>query len=188
MEEIEITYNKDRTDFVNQIDVYEDEIWNLTINLSTRQSDALVAVSEAYDFKRDLINQAIAARTISLENIVNLIHLKKEAYRQDFLVYSAMIEKERSRLISACELAGASCAGHDISSSIWTNWNAAISCVSEMESFKSIGIYFGCDQEASVYQEHYTSLIGGLSDDELNALSRMTTSPRYDSILKKVFD
>jgi DNA repair exonuclease SbcCD ATPase subunit len=164
-----------------------DEIWQLTVNLSKKQQEAEDATKKAFSVKRRILEDAKAARTGSLEQTGSLLISKKAAARKKFMEYVNYADKERVRLINACQKAGCSCYGIDTQGTIVGNWNKAESCVGEMEAaHHSNDAVYGCTEESAVYKSHYSNLLGGLSDSDREALQRQSGKQRYDLIFRKI--
>ncbi|EMR02382.1 coiled-coil domain-containing protein [Cesiribacter andamanensis] len=165
---------------------HNDEIWQLTTNLSSRQQQARELIKKAYATKRRILEDARVARMASLQTTGTLLGQKMTDYRKRFGEYAAKVEAERIRLFTACQQAGCSCYGNDTHSTIYTNWNNSLSCVNQMEQKKQLDVYYGCEEEAPLYSQHYQSQMSGLSDSDMSALQRRTSQTKYDLILKKV--
>lgn len=166
----------------------KDKSWDLTVNLPKRQEEALLAVRKAFAVKRKALRDAIDARKEQLKGIGDRLMAKREEYRKKFLEFASLVDAERIRLINACRLAGASCYGSDAHGAIIGNWNTASGCVGQMENNRSIGVYYGCEEESAIYKTHYSAHLNGMSDEDLNALKRTSSKTKYDLILKKVID
>jgi hypothetical protein len=179
-------FNLDETRMNAEIQKLNDDSWKLTINLSKRQDAALIMLKEAFTTKRDILTQAKVARENSLIKTGELIAAKKDAADKAMLDFSAILEDERIRLLTACGTAGCSCYGYDAKGDVWGNWTTAKGCVNEMHSKKHNDISYGCQEESASYQSHYRSMQSGMSDSDIEALKRSTSKTKYDAILNKI--
>jgi len=183
----ESDYTISKQQIENENKLLEDKKWNLTINLSKRQLEASESLKRAFSLRRKILEEAKTARQTNLQNTGELLLSKKTAARNKFMEYANFADNERVRLIRACQKAGCSCYGIDTHGTIVGNWNKAEGCVAEMESahFTTDPIY-GCVEETSIYRQHYTSFINGLSDADIQALQKQSDKIRYDLLLKKI--
>lgn len=188
LENIHTAYLEDKDKLQNSIKTYQDKIWELTVNLAQRQQEGLEALKKAFAAKQKIMQDALAARSASLDSKGKQLVQKKEMYRKKFMEYAQVVEKERQRLVTACNQSGASCYGIDTHSTIILNWNNSADCVGAMENNKSIGTFYGCTEESAVYQSYYNMMASGFTDEDLSALQRRTSQTRYDMIYKKVID
>jgi hypothetical protein len=186
MADLNSKYTEDNTRINNDIKKFNDDIWNLTINLSKRQEDASEDLKNSFILKRDILNQAKAAREINLTTTGDLLLDKMDAYDSKMQEYANILEKERNRLVAACNKAGCGCYGYDSKSDVMGNWSKAKGCVDEMNSKKHLDVYYGCEEESAIYESYYRSFQAGMSEEDLAALKRSTNHTRYDYILKKI--
>lgn len=185
--EYETTYNRERQTILDENKTLSDKIWDLTVNLPKIQAEALEGLRDAFAAKRKILQDGLAARKASLQTLGNLLVSKKAAYRQKHLQYAAKVDAERVRLLRTCQKAGCSCYGTDTHGDVNANWNRTLGCVGEMEGahFSGDPVY-GCVEEGAIYQQHYHSLVNGLSDSDMEALQRTSSKTRYDMIFRKI--
>lgn len=187
IEEYELQYTTSKQQTEGEIKTLGDKSWDLTVNLSKRQQDAAETLKKAFALRRKILTDAKAARQANLQLTGELLLSKKAALRKKFMEYAADADKERVRLIRACQKATSSCFGIDTYGDVIGNWNKAEGCVAEMEAahFSTDPIY-GCVDETANYRQHYASFINGLSDADIQALQKQSGKIRYDLILKKI--
>ncbi|RPE09159.1 hypothetical protein EGT74_19305 [Chitinophaga lutea] len=183
----EAAYNKEHQAILDENKSMNDRIWDLTVNLSKAQDAALEGLRNAFAAKRKILQDGIAGRSAYLQSLGSTLLSKKEASRQKHLQYASKVDAERIRLLRACQKGGCSCYGTDTHGEVNANWNRTMGCIGEMEGahFSGDPVY-GCIEEGALYKQHYNSLLGGLSDSDLEALQRTNSKVRYDLILKKV--
>lgn len=165
----------------------QNKIFEIPINLSKKQQAASEALKKAFQLRRKILDDAKIARSTALQQKGDLILSQKTAIRKRYLDYIAPVDKERVRMIGACRKAEASCYGYDTYNLLVGHWNSAESCVAKMDGahFSNAPVY-GCELESPIYKSHYSSLINGLSDDDIRALQKQSGKVRYDLILQKV--
>ena len=187
IEEYESQYTTSKQQTEQEIKTLADKSWDLTVNLSKRQQETAEILKKAFALRRKILTDAKVARQANLQLTGELLLSKKASLRKKFMDYAADADKERVRLIRACQKATCSCYGIDTYGDIIGNWNKAEGCVAEMEAahFSTDPIY-GCVDETANYRQHYSSLINGLSDSDIQALQKQSGKIRYDLILKKI--
>lgn len=187
LSEYETAYNRERQTILDENKMLSDKKWDLTVNLPKIQEAALEGLRDAFTAKRKILQDAVVARKASLESLGRLLQTKKDAYRQKHLQYAAKVDAERIRLLRACQKAGCSCYGVDTHGEVNGNWNRTLGCVGEMEGAHASGDpVYGCAEEGAIYQQHYHSMVNGLSDSDLEALQRVSSKTRYDMIFRKI--
>lgn len=171
-----------------EISELNDKIWSLkTTAFSQLLKDGLDNLKKAFLMRRNILNDAIVAKTNSLQDVGRLLQNKKEEFRQKNIEYTSRVDGERIRMMRACSQAGATCAGTDTVGEVNLNWSKVSGCVSEMEGSHNSGDpIYGCEEESATYLQHYQNKKSGMSDSDLEALSRTNTRTRYDLILNKV--
>jgi hypothetical protein len=163
-----------------------DKTWNLTINLPERQKKACEILKEAYQTKREVLNQSKTANEEKLKAKGEQIDNQINAYDEKMSEFLRLLEKEHARLVTACNKAACGCYGYDAKGDVWSNWESAKGCVNEMHSRKHLDVYYGCEEESAIYTKHYNGLLNGMSDSDIDALKRSETHTRYDSILNQI--
>ena len=187
------TYEKEFETTKNRIEadnkVMSDKVWDYTVNLSKVQDEAVKGVKEAFGSKRKILQEAKVSRTDALREKGRLLADKKEASRNKFMTWAADVDKERVRMLRACQKAGCGCYGTDAYGAVVGNWNAAFGCVGEMEAahHRNDPVY-GCVEESATYRQYYAQLKGNMSDSDIEALTRSSNKTRYDMIFNKVMD
>lgn len=183
--EFETTRNKIESD--NK--VMSDKVWDYTVNLSKVQDEAVKGVKEAFGSKRKILQEAKVARTDALREKGRLLADKKESSRSKFMSWAAEVDKERVRMLRACQKAGCGCYGSDAHGAVVLNWNNAFGCVGEMEASHHSGDpIYGCSEESATYRQYYAQLKGTMTDSDIEALTRSGTKTRYDMIFNKVMN
>jgi DNA repair exonuclease SbcCD ATPase subunit len=166
-----------------------DKIWQLTINLSKIQDEALVALKDAFEAKRKILQDAKTSRVANLEEKGQQLAQRKDELKKKNDAYADVVDAERIRMMRACTKAGCSCYGNDARFDVVLTWNNASGCVAEMDQkHLSNDVVYGCQREGEVYKGYYLSFKAGMSDSDLEALQRKTSKAHYDSIFKKVLN
>ena len=181
-----LKYDEDVQAISNEIKLRNDKIWDLTVNLDSRQQEAKNILMETYKTKREILNQAKAARENSLRDNAREIENKIAEDDQEMTEFYTILETERVRLVTACGSANCGCSGYDSKSEMWGNWNSAKACVNEMDTKKHLEVYYGCEEETPIYLNYYRGMQNGMSPGDLEVLKRATTRTRYDAILKTI--
>ena len=166
---------------------YRDKIFELNSSVTRIQNEALERLKSAFTTKRKIIQDAKVARTVSLENYGTLLGEKRGAYGKKSNGYLTILDAERIRVMRACSKASAPCFAIETNLDVAGNWNRSLGCVGELENahYSNSPIY-GCLEESPLYRQYYQSLLGSLSDSEMEALKRTGSRARYDMIFKKV--
>jgi hypothetical protein len=168
---------------------HSDKIFELNSSVAKIQADALANLKNAFATKRKIIQDAKVARTASLENFGRLLSEKRGAYTKKNNAYLTELDAERIRVMNACTKAKASCYATETNLEVAGNWNRSLGCVGELENFHySNDPIYGCVEESPLYRQYYQSLLGSLSDSEMEALQRTNSRTRYDMIFKKVIN
>jgi DNA repair exonuclease SbcCD ATPase subunit len=180
-------YSIDRRQLLEEIKEAEDKIWELTVNLSSIQEEALKGLRNAFTTKRKILQDAHTARIASLERLGSLVNNKTDVYRKKQSEYDAKANNERIRLLRACEKAGCSCYGRDAQGEFNLIANNRLTCVGSMDNLHANNsVYYGCKEESVNYKGHYHSWVNGLSDSDMDALRKSSSKTRYDMILNKI--
>lgn len=184
---LQTEYEKHKLNSEAEIKKLSDDSWNLTINLSRIQQDAVNVVKQGFIVKRKALNDVKNARSTSLQEVGSELINRKSALRNKFMEYSRALDGERIRLINSCQKAGASCYGFDTQGTVVSNWNIAEGCVGEIDAAKnSKDPMYGCTEEYSVYKLAYASFMSGVSDSDMDALKRRNGQTQFDMILRKI--
>ncbi|WP_290793150.1 hypothetical protein [Flavihumibacter sp. UBA7668] len=180
-------FESDRQQLQTEIKAAEDKIWDLTVNLSKIQEEALKGLRNAFTSKRKILEDARIARVASLERLGSLANDKSDQYRKKQSEHDSKANAERIRLLRACEKAGCSCYGRDAQGEFNLIANNRLTCVGSMENLHANNsVYYGCEEESVKYKSHYHSWVNGLSDSDMDALRKSSSKSRYDMILQKV--
>ena len=182
-------YEIDKLAIEKNIKMFENQRWDLTVNLLKRQEAAIVVIKQVYVTKQKLINDAIASRKESLQKCGDLLISKKRNYINKFSDFADIVKQEQDRLVIACRNSGASCFGTYVQGDVVLQWNNSLGCVSAMENSRAMnGTFYGCEEESVVYKSHYNASLGAMSSSDADALQRKVSKTRYDLILQKITD
>lgn len=188
LEEYKTTFDTQIVHLKQENTQFKDEIWNLkTTSFSQQLQQGLENLAKAFQVKRNILNDAIAANMSTLNDVGQQLSLQKDVFRKKNSEYIGKVDAERIRLMTACSTAGASCYGTDAVGAVVSNWNKVSGCVGEMDgAHHSSDPVYGCEEESLIYFQHYNSKKSGMSDSDKEALSRNTVRTRYDMILNKI--
>ncbi len=164
----------------------DQESFQIRVGIPAKQSTAEELVRRAFSTRDKILNDAIAARVTGLQNNDALTKQRINEYNDYMLQYDRVLERERIRLLNACQMAGASCYGSDTGSAVATIWDNSYSCVQAMENNRNMGTYYGCDREAPLYQQAFNGHVNGLSDSDIQAAQRSNTKTRFNNILDTI--
>jgi myosin heavy subunit len=187
LEQYENRFESDRQILQKDNRESEEKIWDLTVNLTKAQDQALQNLKQAFSTKKKILQDAQEARLAALERLGKLIGDKKNVYKKKQLEHNARLESERIRLIEACEKAGCACYGKDAQGDFNLIANNRYACIGSMENVHANNSsFYGCEEESVKYRSKYQSWVNGFSDADIEALRKTSSKTRYDLILKKV--
>lgn len=187
IESIETQYKENENKLTEENKKHKDKIWELTINLSKRQEEAIKAVTDAFELRKKIIIDAKKTRQESLISTGSSINNIKNTATIKFQAYSKMVEAERSRLSVACRDAETSCYSLDTHGVVVMNWKNALSCIGQLDNFKTSGSpVYGCEEETAIYNRYYSGQLNGLSAADKEALQRGNNKTRYDLLFRKI--
>jgi hypothetical protein len=168
-----------------EIKKYDDEIWDLKINLPQKESNAERMVIEAYEMKRNILKDGKSSTNDRIIAKKTDLRTKEIEYDDKMRAYNNLIDGEYYRIYKACQSVGCSCYGSDAKSESWLIWSNSRNCISSMEQVRKGSVYYGCQNESQVYLSHYKNLQSGLSDKDKQNIQSEILNDNYQKILNK---
>jgi hypothetical protein len=171
-----------KSDTESKIEDSKESRWKLTSNLNTFKTEAVALVKEGFEIKKSILEEAKAARMSRLKELGELYLAKKADYKEKAREKSDAVYSERSRLVNACAVSASNCTGYDTYLEVSSLWDKIFHCT-ECIVNRNLLVY-NCDEPIANYKSQYANFLNGLSDEDLSALQRKTTSTRFNTILK----